>query len=100
RQWQRRTLECVYSFVWLDAIHYNVKELGAIVSKAVYSVIGINRLGEKDLLGLYIVERESARFWLGVLIDLQCRGVKDLLIVCILPVYQGNKTCNVYHQHH
>jgi putative transposase len=83
RQWQSRILESVYPLVWLDAIHYKVKEQGAIVTKAVYSVIGLNRQGEKDLLGLYIGEREGARFWLSVLSDLQSRGVKDMLIACI-----------------
>jgi putative transposase len=83
KQWQSRPLESVYSFVWLDAIHYKVKEQGAIVTKAVYNVIGINRDGVKDLLGMYIGQRESSRFWLGVLTDLQNRGVKDILIACI-----------------
>lgn len=83
KQWQSRMLESVYPIVWLDAIHYKVKDQGAIVTKAVYCVIGINRQGVKDLLGLYIGERESARFWLNVLSDLQSRGVKDILIASI-----------------
>jgi putative transposase len=83
KQWQSRTLETVYPFLWLDAIHYKVKENGAIVTKALYCVIGINWQGVKDLLGLYIGERESARFWLHVLTDLQNRGVKDIVIACI-----------------
>lgn len=83
KQWQSRTLESVYPLVWLDAIHYKVKDQGAIVTKAVYCVIGITRQGVKDLLGLYIGEREGARFWLNVLSDLQNRGVKDILIACI-----------------
>ncbi len=69
-------------FGWMP-FHYKVKDQGAIVTKAVYCVIGINRQGVKDLLGLYIGERESARFWLNVLSDLQSRGVKDILIACI-----------------
>jgi putative transposase len=83
KQWQSRMLESVYPLVWLDAIHYKVKDQGAIVTKAVYCVIGISRQGVKDLLGLYIGEREGARFWLNVLSDLQNRGVKDILIACI-----------------
>jgi putative transposase len=83
KQWQSRTLESVYPIVWLDAIHYKVKDQGAIVTKAVYCVIGISRQGVKDLLGLYIGEREGARFWLNVLSDLQSRGVRDILIACI-----------------
>lgn len=81
--WQCRTLESVYPFMWLDAIHYKVKEDGAIKTKAVYCLLGVNREGIKDLLGLYISENEGARFWLNVLTDIQNRGVKDILIACI-----------------
>jgi putative transposase len=83
KQWQNRTLESVYPLVWLDAIHYKVRENGAILTKAVYCVIGLNRDGVKDLLGLYIGEQEGARFWLNVLTDLQNRGIKDICIACI-----------------
>lgn len=83
KQWQNRTLESVYPLVWLDAIHYKVRENGAILTKAVYCVIGMNREGVKDLLGLYVGEQEGARFWLSVLTDLQNRGVKDICIACI-----------------
>jgi len=81
--WQGRPLESVYPFVWLDAIHYKVKEDGAIKTKAVYCLLGVNREGIKDLLGLYISENEGARFWLNVLADIQNRGVKDIIIACI-----------------
>ena len=81
--WQNRPLESVYPFMWLDAIHYKVKEDGAIKTKAVYCLLGVNREGVKDLLGLYISENEGARFWLNVLADIQNRGVKDILIACI-----------------
>lgn len=83
KSWQNRPLESVYPFVWLDAIHYKVKEDGAIKTKAVYCLLGVNREGIKDLLGLYISENEGARFWLNVLADIQHRGVKDILIACI-----------------
>ena len=83
KTWQSRPLESVYPFVWLDAIHYKVKEDGAIKTKAVYCLIGVNREGVKDLLGLYISENEGARFWLSVLTDIQNRGVTDILIACI-----------------
>lgn len=83
KSWQNRPLESVYPFMWLDAIHYKVKEDGAIKTKAVYCLIGVNREGIKDLLGLYISENEGARFWLNVLADIQNRGVKDILIACI-----------------
>lgn len=83
KAWQNRPLESVYPFVWLDAIHYKVKEDGAIKTKAVYCMLGVNREGTKDLLGLYINETEGARFWLQVLTDLQNRGVQDILIASI-----------------
>ncbi|MBS1507131.1 MAG: IS256 family transposase [Bacteroidetes bacterium] len=83
KTWQNRPLKSVYPFVWLDAIHYKVKEDGAIKTKAVYCLLGVNREGIKDLLGLYISENEGARFWLNVLADIQNRGVKDILIACI-----------------
>jgi len=83
KTWQNRPLESVYPFMWLDAIHYKVKEDGAIKTKAVYCLLGVNREGIKDLLGLYISENEGARFWLNVLADIQNRGVKDIIIACI-----------------
>jgi transposase-like protein len=83
KAWQNRPLESVYPFVWMDAIHYKVKEEGSIKTKAVYCLLGVNRDGVKDLLGLYISENEGARFWLNVLTDIQNRGVKDILIACI-----------------
>lgn len=83
KTWQNRPLESVYPFVWLDAIHYKVKEQGSIKTKAVYCIIGVNREGVKDLLGLYIGENEGARFWLQVLTDIQNRGVRDIFIAAI-----------------
>jgi putative transposase len=83
KAWQSRPLESVYPLVWLDAIHYKVKEEGSIKTKAVYCVIGLNREGIKDLLGLYIADTEGARFWLQVLTDIQNRGVKDIFIASI-----------------
>lgn len=83
KAWQNRPLESVYPFMWLDAIHYKVKEDGSIKTKAVYCILGVDREGKKDLLGLYISENEGARFWLNVLADIQNRGVKDILIACI-----------------
>lgn len=83
KAWRTRPLESVYPFLWLDAIHYKVKEDGSIKTKAVYCLLGVNREGIKDLLGLYISENEGARFWLSVITDIQNRGVKDILIACI-----------------
>ena len=82
-QWQTRSLESVYPILWLDAIHYKVREDNSIKTKAVYCLIGLNREGVKDLLGMYIGENESARFWLSVLNDIHRRGVKDILIASI-----------------
>lgn len=81
--WRNRPLECVYPFVYMDAIHFKVREEGRVVTKAVYCVIGVNQEGYKDLLGLYVGSRESAKFWMQVLTDLQNRGVDDILIACI-----------------
>jgi transposase-like protein len=83
KEWQARPLESVYCIVWLDAMHYKVKDEGKIVSRAVYHILGINAEGRKDLLGMYVAESEGANFWLGVLSDLKTRGVEDILIACI-----------------
>ncbi len=82
-QWRSRPLEAVYSFVWLDAVHFKARQDGKVVSKAAYNVLAVDLQGNKDLLGIYIGDAESARFWLSVLTDLQNRGVKDLLICSI-----------------
>jgi putative transposase len=82
-QWKTRPLESVYPILWLDAIHYKVREDNAIKTKAVYCLIGVSREGIKELLGLYIGENESARFWLSVLNDIRHRGVEDILIASI-----------------
>jgi len=81
-EWRSRPLDEVYTIIWLDAIHYSIREDGMVKSKAVYCVLGLNLEGEKDVLGFYIADRESSRFWLQVLMDLNQRGVKDVLIAC------------------
>lgn len=83
RQWQQRTLESVYPMIWMDAIHFKVKEEGKIINKAVYCVIGVNREGFKDILGMYLGQTEGASFWLNVLTDLKARGVEDVFISSI-----------------
>ncbi|MBF0542754.1 MAG: IS256 family transposase [Nitrospirae bacterium] len=83
KEWQGRPLDSVYPFVWMDAIHYKVKENGHITQKAAYTVLGLNQKGLKEALGIYISESEGANFWLSVLTDLQNRGVNDILIACI-----------------
>jgi len=70
-------------FIWLDAIHYKVKDGGKYVSKAVYTILGVRLDGKKEILGLYLSEAEGANFWLSVLTDLQARGVEDILIASV-----------------
>ena len=81
--WRERDLEAIYPIVWLDAIHYKIKENGRYVSKAVYTLLGLTMEGKKELLGLYLSDQEGAHHWLSVLTDLHNRGVKDILIACI-----------------
>ncbi len=83
KAWQERPLEPIYPLVWLDAIHYKIKENGHFIQKAVYTILGLNVDGKKELLGLYLSETEGARYWLSVLTDLHNRGVKDILIACV-----------------
>jgi transposase-like protein len=81
--WRSRPLTALYPIVYLDAIHFKVRENGRVVSKAMYNVLAIRTDGHKELLGLYLGENEGAKFWLSVLSDLQTRGVEDMLICCI-----------------
>lgn len=83
KEWQSRPLDSIYPFVWLDAIHYKIKDGGKYVSKAVYTVLGVNMEGKKDILGLYLSESEGANFWLSVLTDLNNRGLQDILIASV-----------------
>ncbi|MBR0159752.1 MAG: IS256 family transposase [Oscillospiraceae bacterium] len=80
--WQNRPLESVYPFVFMDAIHYKVKEDHRYVTKAAYVVLGITMDGRKDILGVWIGEHESSKFWLNVLNELKSRGVKDVYLFC------------------
>ncbi len=82
KEWQQRPLESVYAVVFLDAIHYHVRSEGQIVKKAVYIAIGINLDGKKDVLGMWVGENESARYWATVLNSLKNRGVEDIFIAC------------------
>jgi len=81
-EWQSRPLERVYPIIYLDAIFFKVRKDNRIINKAAYSVLGINMAGQKDILGIWIGENESASFWLGVCNDLKNRGVQDILIAC------------------
>ena len=82
KAWQNRPLESLYCIVWLDAMHYKVKVDGKIEHKALYNILGINKEGYKEVLGMYISESEGANFWLQVLTDLNNRGLTDILIAC------------------
>lgn len=82
KEWQQRPLESVYAVVFMDAIHYHVRSEGQIIKKAVYIAIGVNMDGRKDVLGMWVGENESAKFWAGVLNSLRNRGVEDILIAC------------------
>lgn len=83
KEWQSKKLDVFYPILWLDAMHFKVREDNRVVSKAVYNIIALNSEGKKELLGMYISESEGARFWLSILTDIQNRGVKDILICCI-----------------
>lgn len=82
-EWQNRALESVYPFVFMDAIHYKVKENHQYVTKAAYVVLGITLEGSKDILGIWIGEHESSKFWLNVLTELKSRGVQDVYLFCV-----------------
>src|SRR5660397_185585 len=73
-------LDEVYPIVWLDAMHYKVRDGGKVISRAIYNVLAINKEGKKELIGMYISESEGANFWLSVLTDIKSRGVQDILI--------------------
>ena len=82
-EWQNRPLEKTYAFIFMDAIHYKVREDKQIVVKAAYVVIGVNMDGQKEVLGIWIGANESSKFWLSVLNDLKNRGVQNVLIFCV-----------------
>lgn len=83
KEWQSRPLESVYPFVFMDAIHYKVREDGRIHNRAAYVVLGVTLDGTKDILSITIGANESSKFWLGMLNDLRNRGVKDVLFFCV-----------------
>lgn len=82
KEWQHRPLESIYAVVFLDAIHYHVRSEGQIVKKAVYIAIGVNPDDRKDVLGIWVSENESAKFWATVLNGLKNRGLEDIFIAC------------------
>ena len=83
KEWQERPLEDIYAVVFMDAIHYHVRQECRIIKRAVYIAIGIDMNGRKDVLGMYVGQNESAKFWLSILNGLKNRGVEDILIACV-----------------
>jgi transposase-like protein len=83
REWQNRPLSSVYVVAWLDAMYYKVRVDGKVVTRVLYSVIGLNLKGNKEVLGIYLTESEGAKFWLSVLQDFKNRGVEDIFIACV-----------------
>jgi putative transposase len=82
-EWRSRPLQSVYAFVYLDCMHYKVREGGSVVTRAVCNILEVSLSGTKDLMGMYLSESAGAKFWLAVLPDLKSRGVADILIACI-----------------
>lgn len=83
KEWQNRPLDVLYPFVFMDAIHYKIRVDNQVVNRAAYVVLGVNLEGNKDILGIWIGENESSKFWLGILNELKNRGVEDILIFCV-----------------
>ncbi len=83
REWQSRPLSKTYVIVYLDAVHFKIRDNGKIGSKAINVALGVDTEGHKEVLGIYISENEGAKFWMQALTDLQQRGVKDILIACV-----------------
>jgi putative transposase len=83
KEWQNRPLHSIYAVVFMDAIHFNVKQDGMITKKAAYVTVGIDLDGKKDVLGIWIGENESSKFWLSVLNEIKNRGVQDILIISV-----------------
>lgn len=82
-EWQNRPLEESYPFVFMDAIHYKIRENHQVVTKAAYVVLGINNEGMKEVLGLWVGASESAKYWMGVLNELKSRGLKEVSLFCV-----------------
>lgn len=83
KEWQSRPLAPLYPFVFMDAVHYKIREDGRILNRAAYVVLGVTLEGKKEILSITIGANESAKFWLGMLNDLKNRGVQDVLFFCV-----------------
>lgn len=82
-EWQVRPLEEIYVIMYLDGIHFKIRDNGKIVNKCGYTVLGVTKEGNKDLLGIWLGNSEGSKFWLQVLNEIQNRGVRDILICCV-----------------
>ena len=83
KEWQAKPLKDIYPIIFLDAIHCNIKSEGQVIKKAAYVVLGVDIYGIKEILGIYVGENETSKFWLSVLTDIKNRGVKDVLIASV-----------------
>ncbi|HEY9631440.1 MAG TPA: IS256 family transposase [Coleofasciculaceae cyanobacterium] len=83
KAWQNRSLDAIYPIIYFDALVVKVRHEGRVVNKAIHLALGVNLAGQKELLGLWMTQNESSKFWLSVLTELQNRGVKDIFIACV-----------------
>lgn len=83
KAWQNRSLDAIYPIVYFDALVVKVRHEGRVTNKAIHLALGVNLAGQKELLGLWMTQNESSKFWLAVLTELQNRGVKDIFIACV-----------------
>src|SRR6476469_943281 len=83
KEWQNRPLDSVYPVLWLDAMHFKVRQDGSVKTKAIYPILAISTEGQKEVIGIYFGDNESSSFWKSVLNDLRMRGLQDICIACI-----------------
>ena len=83
KTWQNRTLDAVYPIVYLDALVVKIKENKQVINKAIHLALGVNCEGKKELLGMWVTEKEGSKYWMNVMTELRNRGVKDIFISCI-----------------
>ena len=81
--WQNRPLDAVYPIVFIDEVHFSVRDNGQIRKLAAYVILAVSLTGHKEVLSIHIGENKSAKYWLGVLNELKNRGVKDVLVICV-----------------
>ena len=81
--WQNRSLDEIYPILYLDALVVKIRHEGRVINKAIHLALGVNLAGHKELLGMWVTQNESSKFWLSVLTELQTRGIKDIFIACV-----------------